>query len=181
MTFRPRAGSKVKTLDNDGLFNYAARLLSGRALTIAELQKKLAARAEAPADVDDVLSRLKQAHVLNDRHFADTFSAVRRDGSGFGKARVLRELAHRQVPRLVAEAAVTQAYENVDEVDHAVTFLKRKIRTADPAEHLRDPKNLQSAFRKLRYNGFSSNAAIKALRQFSADADALEDAASADD
>ena len=173
----PRVPKKLdpKKLDNDALWNYAARLLSGRALTIGELQKKLAARALLPADVVDVLSRLKQLHVVNDRVFADSYTTARRDGSGFGKARVLRELAHRQVPRLVAEAAVTTAYQDVDEVGHAVAFLKRKLRMADPAEHLRDPKHLQSAYRKLRYNGFSSNAAVKALRQFSAAADALED------
>jgi len=173
----PRVRSK---LDNAGLWNYAARLLSGRALSIGELSKKLAARAEIPADVDDVLSRLKQAHVLNDRHFADTYTAVRRDGSNFGKARVLRELAHRQVPRLVAEAAVKDAYQDVDEVEHAIAFLKRKLRLADPASHFADPKNLQSAYRKLRYNGFSSNAAVKALRQWSSEADSLEDVADDD-
>jgi len=164
-------------LDGDRLWNYAARLLSGRALTIGELQKKLAGRAAVAADVEDVLSRLKQMHVVNDRTFADSFSAVRRDGAGFGKARVLRELANRKVPRLVAEAAVTQAYQEVDEVEHAIAFLKKKLRIADPAEYFREPKHLQSAFRKLRYNGFSSNAAVKALRQWSAEADALEDAA----
>lgn len=162
-------------LDGERLWTYAARLLSGRALTIGELQKKLAARAAVPADVDDVLSRLKQMHVVNDRTFADSYTAVRRDGAGFGKARVLRELAHRKVPKLVAEAAVTQAYQEVDEAEHALAFLRRKLRIADPAEYFRDPKHLQSAFRKLRYNGFSSSATVKALRQFSAAADALED------
>ena len=163
-------------LNNDALWNYAARLLSGRAQSIGELQKKLAGRAEIAADVDDVLSRLKQLHVLNDRTFADSYSAVRRDGKGFGKARVLRELANRRVPKLVAEAAVTQAYSEIDEVEHAVAFLKRKLRIADPAEYFKDPKHLQSAFQKLRYNGFSSNATVKALRQWSSEADGLEDA-----
>jgi SOS response regulatory protein OraA/RecX len=168
----PRVPAK---LNNDALWNYAARLLSGRALTIGELQKKLAGRAEVAADVDDVLSRLKQIHVVNDRTFADAYSAVRRDGPGFGKGRVLRELANRKVPKLVAEAAVTQAFQEVDEVDHAVAFLKRKLRIADPAEYFRDPKHLQSAFRKLRYNGFSAAATVNALRQWSSEADALED------
>jgi SOS response regulatory protein OraA/RecX len=162
-------------LDNQGLWNYSARLLSGRAMTIGELRKKLAGRALLASDVDDVLSRLKEMRILNDRQFADTYSAVRRDGNGFGKARVLRELATRQVPKTVAEEAVTAAYSEVDEVEHAISFLKRKVRVTDPAAHFRDPKHVQSAFRKLRYNGFSSNAAIKALRQWSAAADELED------
>ncbi|HEU0121246.1 MAG TPA: RecX family transcriptional regulator [Bryobacteraceae bacterium] len=162
-------------LDNEGLWNYAARLLSGRALTIGELREKLAGRAAEATDVEDVLSRLKQVRVLNDRQFADSYSAVRRDGSGFGKGRVLRELANRKVPKLVAEEAVSAAYAEVDEVDHAIAFLKRKLRITDPAEYFREPKHVQSAFRKLRYNGFSSNAAVKALRQWSSDVEAMQD------
>jgi SOS response regulatory protein OraA/RecX len=114
---------------------------------------------------------------VNDRTFADSYTAVRRDGAGFGKARVLRELANRKVPRLVAEAAVAEAYEAVDEVAHAIAFLERKVRVTDRAEYFRNPKHLQSAFRKLRYNGFSANAAVRALRMWSAEADSLEDAA----
>lgn len=162
-------------LNNDALWNYAARALSARALTIGELQKKLAARAAVAADVENVLTRLKEAHILNDRALAESYTAVRRDGAGFGKARVLRELAHRKVPRVVAEEAVSQAYEGVDEVEHALAFLRRKLRIADPAEYFREPKHLQSAFRKLRYNGFSAQSAVKALRQWSKDADGLED------
>lgn len=169
----PRVREK---LNQDGLWNYAARLLSGRALTIGELKKKLAARAAVESDIDGVLSRLQEARVLDDRAFADSYSAVRRDGAGFGQARVLRELAHRQVPKPVAETAVKEAYGEVDEVEHALAFIKRKLRIADPAEYFRDPKHLQSAFRKLRYNGFSSSATVKALRQWSSEADALEDA-----
>ena len=69
-------------LDAGALWNYAARLLGGRALTIGELQKKLSARAAQLEDVQEVLSRLKQAHVLNDRTFADSYTVARRDGSG---------------------------------------------------------------------------------------------------
>lgn len=161
-------------LDADGLWNYALRLLSGRALTIGQLREKLTARAAHPPDMEETISRLKQLHILNDRKFADSFSTSRRDGANFGQGRVLRELAARKVPKKVAEDAVAQAYESVDEVEHALAFLRRKLRMADPAAHLADPKKLQSAFRKLRYNGFSTDAAVKALRRFSALAGELE-------
>jgi regulatory protein len=161
-------------LDSDGLWNYALRLLSGRALTIGQLKEKLAARAAQPADIEETLSRLKELHILNDRKFADSFSVSRRDGANLGRARVLRELAARKVPRKVAEDAVTQAYQDVDESAHAEAFLRRKLRVADPAAHLADPKHLQSAFRKLRYNGFSTDASLKALRRFSSRAAGLE-------
>ena len=164
----PRAKEKY---DTEALWNYALRLLSGRALTIAELKRKLTAKAAFEADVAETLSKLKEMRVLNDRQYADSFATARRDGAGFGKQRVLRELAAKQVPKTVAETAVAEAYAEVDEVDHAVSFLKRKVRSTD----FSDPKHLQSAFRKLRYNGFSTTAAVKALKQFSANADELED------
>lgn len=144
-------------------------------MTIAELRDKLKLRATGEEDIQNVLGRLKEMRALNDRQFADSYAATRRDGAGHGKARVLRDLASRKVPRLVAENAVAEAYQDVDETDHAVAFLRRKVRTSDPEVYFADPKNLQSAFRKLRYNGFSVNAAMKALRQYSTSAAELED------
>lgn len=168
MPLRPK-----EKLDRDGLWNYAARLLSGRALTIGQLREKLAARAAVDADIDDVLGRLKEMRVLNDRTYADSFSAARRDGNKFGKARVLRELAVRQVPRGVAETAVREAYAGVDEVEHALEFLRRKLRIRS-VEDLEDPKKLRAAYRRLRYNGFASAPAIAALKRFTAMAEELE-------
>jgi SOS response regulatory protein OraA/RecX len=164
----PRAREKY---DTEALWNYALRLLAGRSLTIAELKRKLTAKAAFEGDIAETLSKLKEMRVLNDRHYADSFATARRDGAGFGKQRVLRELAAKQVPKTVAETAVNEAYAGVDEVDHAVSFLQRKVRSTD----FSDPKHLQSAFRKLRYNGFSSNAAIKALKQFSSRADEIDE------
>jgi regulatory protein len=154
-------------LDAEGIWNYALRLVGGRALTIGELKKKLAARAVSQEGVDSALSKLKEMRVLNDRQFADMYAASRRDGMGMGKARVMRELAQRQVPRLVAETAGNEAYQDLDEAAHAVAFLRRKIRVADYTAYFKDPKNLRSAYRKLRYNGFSSSAAGKALQGLS--------------
>jgi regulatory protein len=147
--------------DAEALWNYALRVLGRRALTIGELKKKLVAKAAVAADIDSVLSRLKEYRFVNDRQFADSYAAARRDGAGHGKARILRELNARQVPKIVAETAVSQAFAEVDEVEHAAEFLRRKVRGKD----LKEPKQFQSAFRKLRYNGFSSNAAVQAIKR----------------
>jgi len=147
--------------DAEALWTYSLRLLGGRAQTIGELKKKLTAKAANAGDVDGILSRLKEYRFVNDKQFADSFAASRRDGAGFGKGRVLRELNARQVPRIVAETAVAGAYSEVDEVAHASEFLRRKVRAKDFSE----PKHFQSAFRKLRYNGFSANAAVQAIKR----------------
>lgn len=155
--------------------NFALRSLSMRSSTAAELKKKLEARAENPAEIPGILTRLEESHLLNDERFAESYAHGRRDLRLFGPQRVRRELAQRQVPKALAESAVQQAYGEQDEVALAVAHLERKIRVADPATHFKDPKNLQSAFRKLVYAGFSPGPASKALKRFSANAVELEE------
>ena len=155
--------------------NFALRSLSSRSSTVAELKKKLAARAEDPSEIPGILARLEESRLLNDERFAESYAHGRRDLRLFGPQRVRRELAQRQIPKAVAEATITETFGAVDEVALALAHLNRKIRVPDPATHFKDPKNLQSAFRKLVYAGFSPGAASKALKKFSIHAAELED------
>ena len=155
--------------------NFALRSLSSRSSTVAELKKKLEARAEDPSEIPGILARLEESRLLNDERFAESYAHGRRDLRLFGPQRVRRELAQRQIPKAVAEATITETFGAVDEVSLALAHLNRKIRVTDPVTHFKDPKNLQSAFRKLVYAGFSPGAASKALKKFSAHAAELED------
>ena len=168
-----RAPSKLYS--GEALMNCALRSLSSRSSTVAELKKKLEARAEDPTEIPGILARLEESRLLNDERFAESYAQGRRDLRLFGPQRVRRELAQRQIPQAVAEASLAEAYGAVDEVALALAHLERKIRVPDPAAHFKDPKNLQSAFRKLVYAGFSPGAASKALKKFSANAVELED------
>jgi regulatory protein len=164
-----------KRYAGEELMNFALRSLSLRSSTTAELQRKLTARAENPAEVPAILARLTESRLLNDDRFAESFTHARRDLRLFGPQRVRRELAQRQIAKPLAEASIREAYAEVDETSLALAHLERKIRVSDPAAHFQDPKNLQSAFRKLVYAGFSPTAAGKALKQFSAHAADLDD------
>ena len=53
---------------------FAARALSARAQSMSELRTRLKRRAERSEDVEAVISRLKQAGVLNDGRFADALA-----------------------------------------------------------------------------------------------------------
>ncbi len=164
-----------KRYAGEDLMNFALRSLSARSSTVAELKRKLESRAENPAEIPAILARLEESRLLNDERFAESYAHGRRDLRLFGPQRVRRELAQRQIAKPLAEATVREAYGEVDEVALAVAHLERKIRVPDPAAHFKDPKHLQSAFRKLVYAGFSPAAASKALKQFSAHAADLED------
>lgn len=168
---RKKAAAKLEEAE---LREYALRLLAARALTVAQLKEKLRRRAADPASVENVVRQLKEYGALDDRRFAESFSAARAASGLFGRSRVLAELARRKVAARVAEQAVKQAFAGLDEDEMARAWLERKYRNQDLAALLSEPSKLAAAYRRLRHAGFSSGAAIRALRRFSENADGLE-------
>ncbi|MEO7144053.1 MAG: regulatory protein RecX [Bryobacteraceae bacterium] len=164
----------MKPLTAEKLMEYALRLLGGRALSIGELRDKLGRRAEKPDDIDPVLARMKELGYLNDVRFADAYAAARLENQGFGRMRVLRDLRQRRVAPVVAERAVEQVFQDTDEAALIEEFLRRKFRGTDLPRAMKDEKKLASAYRRLRYAGFSSGASIRVLKRYAARAEELE-------
>jgi len=162
-------------LDVNGLMAYAARTLASRAQTISELREKLRRRAARREDVDEVLSRLKEAGYLNDQRFAESFASWRRDNIGIGKTRVLRDLMARRIAPAVAKKATDAAYKEADEIGMIENFLARKYRGKDLGALLGEEKHLASAFRKLRGAGFGPANSIRVLKRYAAEAERLEE------
>jgi regulatory protein len=177
----PRTGGHVsekrqpKKLDLDGLMSFAGRSLGRRAQSLNELRLRLKQRAARQEDVAEAIARLKQAGLLNDRQFADDFAHWRKDNRGLGKARVMRDLMARRVAPAVAKQAAETAYAEVDEIALIESFLERKHRGKNLGQLLADPKNLASAYRKLRAAGFGASNSIRVLKRYSEGADAMED------
>jgi regulatory protein len=165
---------KPKMLHADQLLNLALRALGGRAHSTGELRQKLLRRAEGPEDVEAVLDNLKKAGYLDDQRFAEHYAAARLENQGLGKMRVLRDLRQRRVAGKLAEQVTERTYQDTNEPELIKAFLERKYRGKRLAIFLADEKNLPGAFRRLRYAGFSSGASIKALKQFSKQAEALD-------
>jgi len=166
---------KPKLLDQEGLMDYAGRALAARAQSISELRTRLARRAERQEDVDLVLARLKQAGMLNDRRFADSFVNWRRENQGFGQARVMRDLMARRVAPAVAQQAVTASFKESDEVALIERYLERKYRGKNLGALLAEEKQLASAFRKLRGAGFSAGNSIRVLKRYASEAERLDE------
>jgi len=160
---------KRAPLDEAALTDYAARLLGGRAYSIGEMRTRLRRRAAKASDVEAVLAHLRQLGYLNDRSFAGRFASARLENDGLGKARVLRDLRQRQVAPAVAEQAVASAYGDTDETALIEAFLARRFRGKNLALLLREEKHLASAWRRLRYAGFSSGNALRVLKRYAAD------------
>ena len=168
------AERKPRRLDQCALWDYALRALGGRAHSVAELKEKLRGRAERVSDADAVLARLKEYGYLDDRKFASNYSAARLERQGFGRARVLRDLQQRKVARQVAETAVQETFRETNEAELVEEFLRRKYRREKLGEFLAEPRNLASAYRRLRVAGFSSGAVLGVLKSHAREADLLE-------
>lgn len=166
--------STVKLLNSGKLYDYAMRCLSGRAHSLGELREKLRRKAEQPGDIDGVLLKLKESGYLNDRRFAEGFAAARLENEGLGRMRVLRDLRQRRVAPKLAEQVVEQTFRETDETALVEQFLQRKYRSKPLREFLSDEKNLASAFRRLRYAGFSAGTSIRVLKRYASAADELE-------
>lgn len=164
-----------KLLDAEALWDYALKLLSGRALSLSETRLKLRRKALNAADVDGVLAKLREYGYLNDAVFAEHFAAMRKENQGLGRSRVARDLRQRRVSSTVAEKAVAAAFEGSDEVGMIEQFLAKKFRSVDLRQHLQERKHLAAAFRRLQYAGFSAANSIRVLRRYAESADELEE------
>lgn len=171
-------GAKKRPLSGDELYDYAIRLLGGRALSSAEVREKLRARSADPANVDAAIRRLKEYGFLDDARFAENFAAARRDNQGFGQFRVTQDLRKRRVAPSVAAKAASEAFAEVDELAHARRYLERKYRGQDAAAFFSQDKNVASAYRRLRAAGFGSSVAIRALKDHAKNAELLDALAS---
>jgi regulatory protein len=167
-------GRQPKRLDSDGLMNYALRSLGARALSSGELRQKLGRRAERPEDIGTVLAKLKDAGYLNDQRYAESYATARLENQGHGRTRVLRDLRQRCVAPKLAEQAVDTTFAETDELQLIDAYLGRKFRGKNLPVWLSEEKNLASAFRRLRYAGFSSGNSMRVLKRYAAQADALE-------
>ena len=165
---------KARPLDEQGLMNYAVRLLGGAAHSTGEIRERLRRKAARAEDVDAVLGRLKDLGYLNDRKFAESWAASRLENEGHGRSRVLRDLRQRRVAPKVAEDAVRKTYSETDETAMIEQFLARRFRGRDLGEYLSEEKNLANAFRRLRYAGFAAGTSLRVLKNIVRNEEALD-------
>ncbi len=163
-----------RRLDAEALWEYALRALAGRAHSAGELRQKLERRAERAGDVAGILVRLKECGYLDDKRYAEAVASWRLDSQGLGKARALSDLRKRRVAPSVAEKAVGKVYSDTDEAALVEAFLRRKYRSVALDVFLAEPKNLASAYRRLRVAGFSSGTSLRVLKRFAREPELLD-------
>jgi regulatory protein len=165
----------LRKLDSDALWEYALRILARRPYSSAEIREKLAGRADSPAAVGAVITKLGEYGLADDRKFAETFASARLQNQSFGSMRILRDLRAKRVPSAIAQRAVEKTYAGVDETELARRFLEKKFRGKNLPQLLQQQQHIASAYRRLRTAGFSGRAAFAALKMYSKDVEEFDD------
>lgn len=148
------------------LYEYAVGALARRMRTVAELKRLL--RQKVPADselgqtlVELIIRRLKDQGYLNDAKYAAAYSSLRRDNEKFGRMRVVTDLKVKGVHGDVIDAAVSAAFDEVNEETLARAYLERR-RLAKP----KDQKQAARIFRQLLRAGFRSKTIFAILKKW---------------
>ncbi|MCU1234437.1 MAG: regulatory protein RecX [Candidatus Solibacter sp.] len=165
---------KPRYLDSEGLWNYALKVLGGRAHSIGELREKMRRRTEHPEEIEAVIARLKESKYLDDQRFAEGFATARLSNEGFGKTRVMQDLRQRRVAPALAEKTVTSVYQEVDEFALIEDWIRRKYRTVPREGLFQGEKDLAKAYRRLARAGFRTGEIVRALKKFAKNPELLD-------
>ena len=165
---------KPRPLAGDALWVYAVKLLAGRAHSTGELRDKLKRRAENPAEIDDLLARLKDLGYLDDRRYAESFASNRLANDRLGSTRVIQDLRQRRVAPALAERSVAKVYSEVDEEQLITEWIRRKYRKAPRERLFQEDRELASAFGRLRRAGFRTGQIVRVLKKFAKNPDLLD-------
>ena len=133
--------------------NAAFRLLSGRAYTRAEVEKKLRGRRFSHRAVTETLGTLEQLGLIDDRAFARQWVESRMHGRPMGRIRLARELKQQGVPEALVEEALDESLAEVDIEAVALDLLRSRARRYQGIER---QKALSRMFQFLGRRGFSA-------------------------
>jgi regulatory protein len=160
-----------RKLAQEALFDYAVRSLAARACSSSELRLRLSRRAEQQSDVETCIARLKDLGYLDDKKFAEAYTAMRVENAGFGRIRVLQDLRGRRVAPALASKAVSDAFEGKNEHEMVASYVTRRMPSFAKSLHEppdKEERKLAAAYRKLRRAGFSSGAVLVVLKRLAA-------------
>jgi regulatory protein len=170
---RPKAR---EPLAESALFDYAVAMLARRMRTERELHRLMKNRAEpgpaGEAAMNAVVARLVELNYLSDTRFAADYTRLRKEGQKLGRRRVQQDLAAKGIASDLIGAAITTAYEGIDEPALAREYIARK-RMKQPSGPNAQKETARTMGRLLRA-GFSAAAIFKVLREWGIEVDEFE-------
>ena len=143
-------------------YTVALTLLSARELSETQLRARLTRRKLDPDDIDIAISRLKADGTLNDRRVALALARMESSIRRRGRARVVQKIRQAGINSDLAEDAVAEVFQDVDENELLEQALARRLRGASPRDL--DDRGRAKIVRALMAQGFRLEAILKRLR-----------------
>lgn len=150
--------------DSERAVALAWKAVSTRERTQRELRAYLEGKKVEPAAIEDAVSELAEAGVVDDANYARRFAEDRRSVQSWGRERIERDLLRRGVEPELIERALA-AGEDHDEMDAALGVLGARFAT--PPE---DDRERNRAWQLLVRRGYSSELAYEAVRRHGGEA-----------
>lgn len=142
-------------------FTVALTLLSARELSETQLRARLARRQLAPDDIDRAIARLKEDRTLDDRRVARALARMESTIKHRGRARVIQKIRQAGIAGAIAEDAVKEVFEDIDENDLLDRALDRRLRGRSARDL--DERGRAKIVRGLMAQGFRLESILKKL------------------
>jgi regulatory protein len=143
-------------------YTVALTLLSARELSETQLRARLTRRKLDPDDIDTAVARLKQDGTLDDRRVARALARMESSIKHRGRSRVIQKVRQAGIDADVADEAVSEVFEDVDENALLERALERRLR-GKAARDL-DDRTRARIVRGLMAQGFRLEAILKKLQ-----------------
>lgn len=149
--------------EDTAMYDRALNLLSFRARSSRELQRRLTEKGGSRERADRVIERLRLAGLVNDADFARQLTRSKLAG-GASRRRVHQELFKRGVAREVADEAVAEVAEDegVTDADSIERVARKKWRTLRDVD---DETRRRRLYGFLARRGFNSDDVSRVVRQ----------------
>ena len=144
-------------------YTVALTLLSARELSESQLRARLKRRKLDGDDIEAAVSRLKADRTLNDRRVAVAIARMESTIKHRGRARVIQKIRQAGIDSDVADEAVREVFQDVDENELLDQAAERKLRGKSVKEL--DDKGRARIVRALIGQGFAFDAVMKRLRR----------------
>lgn len=161
-----RSTKPKPALPYEELLDYAVKSLASKMKSERDLRRKIAERAEDSEAVERVMAKLKELGYLSDERFAAEYTRSRQENEKFGRRRVQQGLMQKGIAAPVATAALSTAYDEIDEAALARAYVERKRMKAPSGDREQKQKETAKIMRRLIAAGFSSRAVWKVLREW---------------
>ncbi len=143
-------------------YTVALTLLSARELSETQLRARLARRQFDPDDIDAAVARLTADRTLDDRRVALALARMESAIKHRGRARVIQKVRQAGISAALADEAVREGFEAVDEGELLARALERRLR--GQAVRDLDERGRARIVRGLMAQGFALERILKKLQ-----------------